>query len=152
MCLDTSDHLPKTEGFAGIDETSNNDRSRLQTVLYPISWTALGLVIVGAVVSCTAQPTADTCAVDVPTGCPDPTLTYESGLGAKLQTGCSPCHAPGGVESTVPLMDYGQVSKRLTSIAGQLQTCTMPPAGAAPLSPSDRQAIIDWIVCGAPPR
>ena len=113
--------------------------------------TSLCLIVVVSVVGCASKAGSDECSVNVPTSCPDPTLTYASEVGATLKATCSPCHAPGGVESTVPLTDYSQVSKRLTSVAGQLQTCTMPPAGAMALAASDRQAILDWIVCGAPP-
>ena len=89
--------------------------------------------------------------MNVPASCPDASLSYASGIGDTLKTTCSPCHAAGGVERTVPLTSYTEVSKRLTSVAGQIETCTMPPAGSPPLSASDRQAILDWIVCGAPP-
>jgi cytochrome c5 len=91
------------------------------------------------------------CSVNVPTSCPDASLSYAAGVGDTFETTCSQCHAPGGVESTVPLTNYNEVSKRLTSVAGQLETCTMPPAGSPPISASDRQAILDWIACGAPP-
>ena len=105
--------------------------------------TTLGLIVVVGVVSCASPASHDECAVNVPASCPDPSLTYESGVGTTFKSSCSPCHAPGGVESTVPLTDYGQVSKRLTSVAGQLETCAMPPTGSAPLAASARQAIID---------
>jgi hypothetical protein len=36
------------------------------------------------------------------------------------------------------------------SIATQLVSCSMPPAGAPPLGADERQLILDWLTCGAP--
>jgi hypothetical protein len=116
-----------------------------------VFWTSLCLSAMACVAGCASHAGNDECLLNLPKSCPDQTLTYASGVAPILDTSCSPCHAPGGVESTVPLTNYTQVSNRLTSIAGQLQTCSMPPAGAAPLAASDRQTIIDWIACRAPP-
>jgi len=111
-----------------------------------------GLVGVLSAFGCSSdkEATQATCPVQVHTTCPDASLSYAIGIGEALKAACSPCHAPGGIESSVPLMSYSQSKMRTTSIVGQLVTCSMPPAGS-PLSLADRQAIVDWITCGAPP-
>jgi hypothetical protein len=112
---------------------------------------SLSLITALAALSCASNPSdPNECSVNLPTSCPDASLSYASGVGDTLETTCAPCHAADGVESAVPLTSYSEVSKRLTSVAGQLETCTMPPLGSAPISASDRQAILDWIACGAP--
>lgn len=84
-------------------------------------------------------------------GCPDGALTYDTGVGDLLSERCTPaCHAAGGVEATRPLTDYSHVSGMRMGIANQLLSCSMPPAGAKPLSDQERQLILDWLSCGAP--
>ena len=90
------------------------------------------------------------CPADNQDQCVDTTLSYDNGIGALLDQRCSPCHFPGGVESTRLLSDYGHVSGERMSIAGQLVTCAMPPAGSPQLSSDERKQILDWLTCGAP--
>ena len=101
------------------------------------------VVVALSAVGCASKASPVDCSVNVPASCPDPSLSYASRIGGILTTTCVPCHSADGVERTVPLTSYSEVSKRLTSVAGQLETCVMPPASAAPLSASDRQAVID---------
>lgn len=116
------------------------------------AWSCLLLCLIDivSIVGCASKAAPNECSVNVPESCPDPSLSYAASIGDILSSNCQPCHAAGGVERAVPLTDYSDVSKRLTSIAGQLETCTMPPAGSPPISASDRQTVLDWIVCGAP--
>ncbi len=88
------------------------------------------------------------CPEDVQGACSPAALSYDSGIGALLTERCSPCHAAGGVEATRLLTDYKHVSGQLTGIGTQLVTCSMPPAGAPPLSIDERQQILDWLTCG----
>ena len=103
-------------------------------------------------VACGSSPPA--AAVDCPevhqAGCPAGALTYDTGIGDLLTERCSPCHAVGGIEASRLLTDYGHASGLRMSIAAQLVTCSMPLAGAPPLSNDERQQILDWLTCGAP--
>ena len=96
------------------------------------------------------QPSGTTCSVDAPNECVDSSLSYDSGIGALLTERCSPCHAADGVEATRLLTDYSHVSGERMSIAAQLATCSMPPAGAPPLSTAERNQILGWLSCGGP--
>jgi hypothetical protein len=149
-CTADASRTSSSAALHGCRETANFAYARMM-LRVPAS-AFLGLIAGLGAAGCASQAGGpDDCSVNVPTSCPVASLSYSSGVGDTLKTSCSPCHADFGVEGTVLLTSYKEVSKRLTSVAGQLETCTMPPAGSPPISPSDRQAILDWIVCGAPP-
>ncbi len=97
-----------------------------------------------------SQASDATCSVDAPNECVDPSLSYDGGIGALLTQRCSPCHAKGGVEATRLLTDYSHVSGTRMSIASQLASCAMPPAGAPQLSTDERNQILGWLSCGGP--
>jgi len=101
-------------------------------------------------IACGQSSSGPGCPADNQDQCVDGTLSYDNGIGALLSERCSPCHAPKGVEMTVLLTDYGHVSGARTSIATQLVTCAMPPAGSPQLSTEERNQILDWLTCGAP--
>ena len=82
-------------------------------------------------------------------GCPPGTPTYDTGIGDLLTERCRPCHAPGGIEASQPLTNYDQAHGMRTGIGTQLLTCSMPQAGAPPLSNDERKQILDWLTCGA---
>jgi len=125
-------------------------RVRHFVVATPSSFACLLFVVMTSGPACSSPPAANECSLQNRTSCPDPSLSYDAGIGATLSSNCSPCHAEGGVEASVRLTDYGNVSTRLTSIAGQLASCSMPPAGSPQLTTAERQMLFDWIVCGAP--
>jgi uncharacterized membrane protein len=96
------------------------------------------------------QAARQSCPADNQDQCVDTTLSYDNGIGDLLTERCSPCHAAKGVEMTILLTDYGHVSGERTSIATQLVTCSMPPAGNPQLTTAERNQILDWLTCGAP--
>lgn len=96
------------------------------------------------------QSASKDCPADNQEQCVDSTLSYANGIGDLLSQRCSPCHAAGGVEMTILLTDYGHVSGERTSIATQLVTCSMPPAGNPQLTIDERNQILDWLTCGGP--
>jgi uncharacterized membrane protein len=100
-------------------------------------------------VACGQSPSKD-CPADNQDQCVDTTLSYDNGIGELLTERCSPCHAPKGVEMTILLTDSGHISGERTSIATQLVTCSMPPAGNPQLTTAERNQILDWLTCGAP--
>ncbi len=97
-----------------------------------------------------SQSSNATCSVDAPNECVASTLSYDGSIGTLLTERCSPCHAAGGVEATRLLTDYGHVSGERMSIASQLVSCAMPPAGAPQLSTDERNQILGWLSCGGP--
>ena len=111
----------------------------------------LSLLATLAVASACAEPAAqEACPIPAQMSCPPGALTFETGIAEILHTRCFPCHAADGIERARSLTDYAHVSGERMSIASQLVTCSMPPAGEPPLSANERQQILDWFACGGP--
>ena len=101
-------------------------------------------------VACSQPAAHEACPAPPQMGCPADALSFDTGIGELLHSRCYPCHSADGVERTRQLTDYAHVSGERMSIASQLVTCSMPPAGSPPLSSSERQQILDWFACGGP--
>ncbi|MEI9939527.1 MAG: hypothetical protein WDO69_20090 [Pseudomonadota bacterium] len=110
------------------------------------------LLLLAAVATAACGHAADQEACPAPEqrDCPADALTFDSGIADLVHTRCYPCHAPGGEEQSRLLTDYVHVSRESMSIRSQLATCSMPPAGAPPLSSEERQQIFDWLACRTP--
>ncbi len=68
---------------------------------------------------------------------------------------CKPCHFPGGQAVLQGPYDFetyaGFLHVGSSTIRSQLRSCKMPQAGGdEPLSTADGDAILNWLVCGAP--
>ena len=107
------------------------------------------LVISLLLVACGPKAAKD-CPPDEQAACTGSSLGYDAAIASIINDRCMPCHAPGGVEATVPLTNYQRVFGQRTSIGGQLVTCSMPPDGSPQLTDSERKQILDWLTCGAP--
>ena len=107
------------------------------------------LLISVLLAACGSKP-AKNCPADEQTACVDSSLSYDAGVADIFDARCVPCHAPGGVEATLPLTDYRHVFGERMSIGGQLVTCSMPPDGSPQLTDAERKQILDWLTCGAP--
>lgn len=90
------------------------------------------------------------CPSDLPAACPSPAPSYAADVGAIIQSRCASCHAPGGEEPSMPLVTYDQIKARAPAMLTQVYACRMPKAGAPPLEPGQRQALLEWLVCKAP--
>jgi hypothetical protein len=89
------------------------------------------------------------CPDDVPAACPPSPPTYAKDIVPLVQATCTPCHAPGGVESTRILTDYAGLLKQSNPVLLQVSACRMPPRNAPPISEEGRKALLAWVVCGA---
>jgi hypothetical protein len=63
---------------------------------------------------------------------------------------CVSCHSPGGQAPDWPLITYDQVQALRSDVLGQVYSCYMPPSDGIPLDGTERQALLGWLVCGAP--
>jgi uncharacterized membrane protein len=111
------------------------------------------LVLVSAlamVAACSGPREQDACPVPPQRGCPSDALTFTTGIADLLHTRCFPCHSADGVEQSHQLTDYDHVKGERMSIASQVASCSMPPAGSPELTSEERQQIIDWYTCGTP--
>jgi hypothetical protein len=66
---------------------------------------------------------------------------------------CGGCHKPGGLYPTIKLATTDDVAAlaqnadRRTDVLTQIVGCRMPPACICPLNDTDRQTILQWLVC-----
>ena len=64
------------------------------------------------------------------------------------------CHywgyRPGGQEASRPFLTYSQVYSERSAMLNQVYACNMPPSSAAKPTEEERQALLAWLVCGAP--
>ena len=92
------------------------------------------------------------CPDDLPKSCPGAPPRYTTQVAAIVTNACATkCHAPGGIASNRPLVDYAGLFALKEAVLNQVSVCNMPPADADPaLGEADRAALLAWIVCGAP--
>jgi hypothetical protein len=91
------------------------------------------------------------CAYAIPDGCPSPEPSWQSTVQPIIDRRCNGCHGDGGVQrSTRDFTTYGGVSRNSGSILTQVFSCKMPPPDAAAPSASERDALLGWLLCGAP--
>jgi len=81
--------------------------------------------------------------------CPRQVPSYAHEVEPLLANRCVVCHSPyGGYgfdEET-----HAEVAAQSGAMLTQVADCMMPPSGMAPLTTAERQALLDWLVCGAP--
>jgi len=115
-------------------------------------------VIAGLVLACGAaacgpgseQPPPNTCPNDVPDTCPSPAPAFAADVQPVFADHCVTCHSPTGQEPSFPFQSYAQIAAQKISILGQIHACLMPPPSEVQLTSAERQAVLGWIVCGAP--
>jgi uncharacterized membrane protein len=89
------------------------------------------------------------CPNDLPASCPTDAAGYAATIAPLLADRCVACHSPGGT-STHYLQTYADVSNLAGPVLDQVYACRMPPAGYPALTDTERQALLGWLVCGAP--
>ena len=85
--------------------------------------------------------------------CPAVAPSFAAEVDPIIQGVCVTCHSPGGMEASRPLTTYAQITAPVNkgTAFGQLLDCLMPPANAPkPLTPAERQTLLEWFACGAP--
>jgi hypothetical protein len=110
-------------------------------------------VVVVAAGGC-GSPEGQACPRDLPTSCPTPAPSYSGQVAPIIKSKCAACHAPGGVEAKTPLQTYDQVARLKTAsgneVLNQVYNCVMPQVGAPQLMSDERQALLEWCICGDP--
>jgi hypothetical protein len=108
----------------------------------------------GACPADAATPSA--CPSDLPSSCPTPVPSYRADIVPVLETSCLYCHNPKGFAGHSEAT-YADVYAQRSAILDQVYGCMMPPATSctsgssfAPLSRGEREALLGWLVCGAP--
>jgi hypothetical protein len=98
------------------------------------------------------NPPASGCPDDLPKSCPSPIPSYGAAVAPFIASKCIACHTPRGMASTWQFQTYQETQSPglLPDIESMVFTCTMPPASQPQPTPAERQALLGWIVCGAP--
>jgi hypothetical protein len=119
----------------------------------PRSWRApIALVALCALAACPPKPEpadagTEVCAVEAPTDCTQPQLTY-SDVRPVIAQNCDPCH-DGNTNGNWPLTSYSDVADWADAIRDDLASCAMPLSDAGfTMSDQDRLLVLDWLRCG----
>jgi len=99
-----------------------------------------------------AAPADDRCPSDLPgdMDCATSAPSYTEQTGAIIEQRCTVCHFDGNTQSRQVFASYDDVFTEKRGMLTQIYSCRMPPPEAAPLSSSERKALLKWLVCGAP--
>jgi hypothetical protein len=89
------------------------------------------------------------CPNDLPRTCPMPAPTWSGTVQSIVQIECASCHSAGGDAPTLLLDTYQRVFDHRVAVLDQTYACWMPPANGGMLSPTERAALLGWLVCGA---
>lgn len=108
------------------------------------------VVLPGPDASATGDAGVSACPRDLPAACPSPEPSWDGGVQAIFEAKCVPCHQPGGLAFDRPFTTYAGVHKIFGDVLSQVYSCYMPPPDAGALNPAQRQAMLGWLVCGAP--
>lgn len=82
--------------------------------------------------------------------CQDGAPSYAREIAPILEERCNACHYRGNPGSGVSLADHDAVFARRQTVQSRIYSCVMPPEAAPPLEPTERAALLEWLVCGAP--
>ena len=85
----------------------------------------------------------------VPATCPPSPPTYAKDVAPLVLKSCTPCHAPGGTQSSRLLTTYPGLVKESNGALLQVAACRMPPRGFLAMTDEARTALLGWVVCGA---
>ena len=106
--------------------------------------------LVGVGLGCGGPRTNGSCPNDLPASCPATVPSYQATVSGIINLRCVSCHSPGGQEASRPLQTYSQVYSERSAMLNQLYACNMPPGTAAKPTEQEREALLTWLVCGAP--
>ncbi|HEY1959159.1 MAG TPA: hypothetical protein VGH28_26275 [Polyangiaceae bacterium] len=120
-------------------------------------WTAGCIAIAAAAVGCygggapsgSQQQGATSCNGQA-ASCPPTQPSYATDVSPIVFEYCAGCHAAGKSQSGLPLDSYGDLANAASKVQSKVSDCSMPPSNAAQPSAEDRDAILQWIACGAP--
>jgi hypothetical protein len=93
------------------------------------------------------------CPADLPKSCPPDAAGYKATIAPMFDQLCVACHKPGG-QSVHYLRNYAEVAALAGPVLDQVYACKMPPAASysmyPPLTLTQREELLGWLVCGAP--
>jgi len=124
-----------------------------------IKWISASVVVAASAVACYSggapsssqqQGSTGSSCNGQPASCPAPPPSYATDVSPVVFQYCAGCHAPGGSQSGKPLDTYASLSSLASNVESKVSDCSMPPSSGAQPSAAERDAILQWIACGAP--
>ena len=82
--------------------------------------------------------------------CPSQAPSYATQIQPIIQSSCVTCHYSGNPSSRFDFSTYSAVNANRGPMLTQVYSCAMPPPDAGALSSDEREALMTWLVCGAP--
>jgi cytochrome c553 len=98
----------------------------------------------------------------VPVACPSVVPSFQGQVEPIVEANCARCHQPAGTPGVEPqytrdppLDDYAHIQAAAGDSLSWLNDCGMPPVDNPmypwfPMSPEERDVLVNWINCGAP--
>jgi hypothetical protein len=83
--------------------------------------------------------------------CPTAVPSFERDVEPILTSQCKLCHAPKRIAERVLFDTYDEALSWYKVMYTQVFACTMPPSCAGELPDAERQTLLKWFVCKAPP-
>jgi cytochrome c5 len=92
------------------------------------------------------------CPTDLPdeAACDADAPSYAEQTAAMIDERCRVCHFSGNLQSPRIFESYEDVFEQRRGMLTQIYSCRMPPEGSPALSSTERRALLQWFVCGAP--
>ncbi len=88
---------------------------------------------------------------DLPQSCPSPEPSFSKDVQPIIQSNCDLCHLPGDPSYPgFPYDSYADDKKYASEMLNFVSSCLMPKPPGPPLTEAQRQALMGWVVCGAP--
>jgi hypothetical protein len=95
----------------------------------------------------------DTCSLDLPTmsDCDTAAPSFDRDIAPIVANRCRLCHAPNRIAARVQFDTYPLAYSWYKLMYTQVYSCQMPPSCAGPMPEEERQVLLKWFVCKAPP-
>lgn len=130
-------------------DASATPRTRL--TLRDLVARASALLALSVGMGCSQHPEPTGCPADLPASCPAKVPSWANDVQPIIDRRCNPCHGGGGIAPpTFNFATYQGVSNNSGSILTQVYACRMPPPDAGAPTLAEREALLGWLVCGAP--
>jgi uncharacterized membrane protein len=97
-------------------------------------------------------PVENECKAGLPSedACATATPSYAEDIAPLVEARCLECHFAGNRQSSVVLETHAQLAGSRQLVETRVYRCQMPPSEATALSATERELLLQWLVCGAP--
>ncbi len=83
--------------------------------------------------------------------CPSAVPSFDRDIAPIVASRCRLCHSPNAIAARVEFDTYPLAYYWYKVMYAQVYGCQMPPSCAGPMPEDERQTMLKWFVCNAPP-